>query len=515
MDESTTQANNRRIARNTLMLYIRMLLVMAISLYTSRVLLNALGVVDYGLCNVVSGVVTLFNFISGALTTSTQRFLSFELGKNDTSKLKETFTSCLLIHFLAACIICFSIELIGCWILYYKLTIPINRFDAALWVFHFGVISLWFSIILIPYTACVVSHEKMNVFAIMSVASAVFKLIIVFLLATASYDRLKYYAILSLLVSIINFIVYVIYCKLHFPETHITKKLNKSYTKKISSFAGWNMIGQLAYILFSQGVDILLNVFFGPTVNAARAISSQVQGAIGQLSYNFQSALNPQITKAFAIGDSTRMFNLTFVSSKISFFLLLIVTIPFSTEADTILSFWLKNVPEYAVIFTQISIWITLLDGTANPLMTVAAATGEIKLYQTVVGGILLAILPLSYISLKNGFPPYSVFVIHFIFCTISFIARLFIVKKLTSLNIGSYFKSVLSRCVFVSALAFSSAVVAKHFLYTNSGFVCVIRILLVLFTTIILISTIGLNSNDRHFVSCIIKNRLNKINKK
>ncbi len=507
-----TLANNRRIARNTLMLYLRMLFVMAISLYTSRILLNVLGVIDYGICNVVSGVVTIFNFISGALTTSAQRFLSFELGKNDTKRLKGTFTSCLIIHYIAACFICLFVEIIGCWLLYNKLIIPVHRFDSALWVFHLGVISLWFSIISIPYTACVVSHEKMGMFALMSVINAILKAIVVFLLVVSTFDHLKYYAVLSLATSILSFGIYLYYCKSHFQETTLTKNLDKSGITKIFSFASWNMIGQLAYILFSQGIDILLNVFFGPAINAARAISTQVQGAIGQLSYNFQSAINPQITKSYAIGDEKRMSDLTFISTKISFFLLLIITIPFSTETSTILSVWLKNVPEHAIAFTQISIWITLLDGVSNPLMTVAAATGKIKLYQIVVGGILLVIVPISYFFLKMGYPPYSVFVVHLTLSAVSFMARILIIRKLTNINIFLYIKAVVFRCIAISAISLSIAILIKQLLSYDSYSFCLMRILATTFTTLILFFTIGLCTNERHFIIHGIKSYLKRV---
>ncbi len=507
------QANNRRIARNTLMLYLRMLLVLFISLYTSRMLLNALGIVDYGICNVVSGVVTLFNFISGALTTSSQRFLSFELGKKDSLKLRATFTSCFTIHLFAACLICIFVEIIGSWLLYNKLVIPLNRFDAALWVFHLGVISVWFSIILIPYTACVISHERMGIFALMSIANAVFKLIIVYALIVSPFDHLIYYATLSLFASIITFAAYAIYCKSRFPETILTRKaFPSSSTKKIFSFASWNMIGQLAYILFSQGIDILLNIFFGPAVNAARAISTQVQGAIGQLSYNFQSALNPQIIKTYATGERERMLNLTLISTKVSFFLLLIVALPLSTETSTILSIWLNNVPDYAVIFTQISIWITLLDGVSNPLMTVAAATGTIRFYQIVVGGILLAIVPISYLFLSFGFPPYSVLIIHLTLGVASFIARLFIIKHLINISIVFYIKNILFNCLPTATLAFSLVLIIKYATPYNSVLFCFLRTSMSILITLVLSYTIGLNQNERHFVFNTLKSHLNRL---
>lgn len=454
MDKATEQQNNKRIAKNTLLLYFRMLLTMAVGLYTSRVVLQTLGVEDFGIYNVVGGVVSMFGFLNSAMTTSTQRYLTYELGKNDSEKLKQVFATSIQIHFVISLVVILLAETIGLWFLKEKIVVSETREYAAMWVYQLSIITTVVAILSFPYNAVIVAHEKMSAFAYISLVEVLLKLLIVYLLLFSNADRLILYALLLALIQVIIRFIYSIYCSRHFPETKFTFRKDIKLFKEMISFAGWNLWGNLAGILFTQGLNILLNMFFGPVVNAARAISVQVQNAIIQFSSNFQMAINPQITKTYAAGNLAEMHKLIFRSSKFTFFLLFSLCLPIFIECPTILKIWLKNVPVNTVIFLRIMMITMIIDAVANPLMISAAATGHVKKYQSIIGGILLLIVPLSYIVLKLGGAPWSVFLVHLCICCIAFIIRLIIVKPLIKISLTAYFKDVISRCLCVSFFA-------------------------------------------------------------
>lgn len=321
---TNTAENNKRIAKNTLLLYIRMMLTMAVSLYTSRVVLNTLGVEDFGIYNVVGGVVAMFGFLNGAMATTTQRYITFELGRNDFKQLKKIFNISVSIHAFISIIILILAETIGLWFLYNKMTIPVERIDAALWAYQGSIISTIILIMSVPYNALIIAHEKMSTFAYISVLEAVLKLLIVYMLLIGDFDKLKLYALLMCCIQLIIRFIYGNYCKRHFPETKFQLYKDLKLFNNMLAFAGWNLWGNCASITFTQGVNILLNIFFGPIVNAARGITTQVQGAVNQFSWNFQTALNPQITKSYASGDYIYMHKLIFRSSKFTFFFTII-----------------------------------------------------------------------------------------------------------------------------------------------------------------------------------------------
>ena len=420
-----SQDNNKRIAKNTLLLYIRMLFTMAVSLYTSRVILNTLGVEDYGIYNVVGGVVAMFGFLNSAMSSATNRYITFNLGKGDNKRLQTIFSTTLQIHTIIAIVIVIFAEIFGTWFLYNKMQIPNDRLDAAFWVLQSSILSSVIMILSVPYNAAIIAHEKMSAFAYISIVEVVLRLIIVYLLNVFSYDKLIIYAILALAVQILIRFCYSIYCHRHFKETKYIKVWDKSLFKEMMSFAGWSFWGNIAGILYTQGLNMLLNVFFGPVVNAARAIAVQVQGAVQHFVSNFQMALNPQITKTYASGEIDQMHMLMFRSARFSFLLLFFIAFPLLLETDFILQLWLKTVPDNAVIFTQIMICISLIYTTANPCVIANQATGKVKIYQMVVGGILLLILPISYIVLKLGAPAYSVFIVHFLVESVAQFSRM------------------------------------------------------------------------------------------
>lgn len=438
-----SQDNNKRIAKNTLILYIRMLFTMAVSLYTSRVILNTLGVEDYGIYNVVGGVVAMFGFLNSAMSSATNRYITFNLGKGDNKRLQTIFSTTLQIHTIIAIVIVIFAEIIGTWFLYNKMQIPNDRLDAAFWVLQSSILSSVIMILSVPYNAAIIAHEKMSVFAYISIVEVVLRLIIVYLLNVFSYDKLIIYAILALAVQILIRFCYSIYCHRHFKETKYIKVWDKSLFKEMMSFAGWSFWGNIAGILYTQGLNMLLNVFFGPVVNAARAIAVQVQGAVQHFVSNFQMALNPQITKTYASGEIDQMHMLMFRSARFSFLLLFFIAFPLLLETDFILQLWLKTVPDNAVIFTQIMICISLIYTTANPCVIANQATGKVKIYQMVVGGILLLILPISYIVLKLGAPAYSVFIVHFLVESVAQFSRMYMLRKLINLPLWQYMKNI------------------------------------------------------------------------
>lgn len=497
---SKQSENNKKIAKNTILLYIRMLLTMVITLYTSRIVLNTIGIQDYGIYNVVGGIVAMFGFLNGAMSTSTQRYITFELGKNDFEKLSKVFNTSVTIHALLSLILFILAETIGFWFLLNKMSIPIERMDAAIWVYQGAILSTIVLIMSVPYNACIIAHERMKTFAYISILEVSLKLLIVYLLCAWNFDKLKLYAILMFCVQLIIRIIYSRYCKNHFQETRFKFYKDWKLFKEMLSFAGWNLWGNCAAIAFTQGLNILLNIFFGPIVNASRAIAVQAQTAVTQFSNNFQTALNPQITKSYAIGDYVYMHKLIFRSSRFTFLLLLFLTLPIQMEADTILFLWLKTVPEYSSTFLHIILCTVIVDATANPLMVSASATGKVKLYQSIIGGILLSILPLSYMTLKLGGSAESVFIVHLIVCILAFIIRLFIVRPMINLNIFQYFKEVIFRCFIVTVISLIFPILFK--LISNESFINFILEIFICLISVTLSSFFcGLDKSEKTFI--------------
>ncbi len=505
--------DNKRIAKNTALLYVRMLFSMAVGLFTSRVILASLGVVDYGINNVVGGVVAMFGFLNAAMTTSTQRYLTYELGRGDTERLGLTFMTSMYIHILIAVAVVMLAETVGLWFLKNKIVIPDGREVAAMYCYQFAILSTVISILSYPFNAAIVSHERMSAFAYISILDVILKLAIAYILYTVNSDKLIVYSILLFSVQILMTLIYVIYCRKHFEETHFRRLWDTNLLKEMGSFAGWNMWGNIAWILFTQGINILLNIFFGPVVNAARGVAVQVQGTIMQFSGNFQTAINPQITKTYSKNDLANMHRLIFRSSKFTFFLLLCLSLPVILEADVILSVWLKEVPEYTAIFLRLMLCIAIIDAVANPLMVSAAATGKVKVYQSVVGGILLAIVPISYIVLKLGGNPYSVFIVHLCICIVAFIVRLYIVKPLIKITIPDYIANVIARCAFVATPAIGLSILFKVLLPQSVLYAALVCCLSAA-TVAVFAYYVGLTEHEREVVGGKVTEVINRFRK-
>lgn len=498
--QESPNSSSKRIAKNTLLLYGRMLLIMAVSLYTSRVVLNTLGIEDYGIYNVVGGVVTMFAFLNGALITTTQRYLTFELGKRDFQQLKQVFTASIYIHAFISLAIVVLAETVGLWFFYSKMVIPEERITAAMWVYQFSIVTMVIQVMSAPYNSVIVSHERMSVFAVISILETALKLAIVYLLLLYEGDKLIFYAFLMAMVQLLVRLVYSNYCKKHFKETILEKKTNKKLLIEMGKFAGWNIWGNLAATLFGTGLNLLLNVFFGPIVNAARGIAVQVETTIAQFSTNFLMAVNPQITKLYAQNNIREMHHLLFRSSKFACYLLLMISLPLMLETPTILSLWLKIVPEYTVPFLRILLGIVIIDSMARPLMTAAAATGDVKKYQSIIGAILLSIIPIAYIVLKLGGNPTSVYIVHLSIGIVAFIVRLFIIRPMICLSLRQFFLSVFIPCLLVICLSFTLSFVTKSLLPESLVYAllnCVISVLFVIFCSFF----VGLTRNEKSFI--------------
>lgn len=448
---SSSSEKGKRIAKNTLLLYVRMLFMLVVGLYTSRVVLQTLGVQDFGIYNVVGGVIAMIGFLQGSLGAASSRYITYDLGKGDIDVMKKTFGNIITIHLLLAGVILLFGETIGLWFLIEKLNIPSDRHTAALWVYQFSIFTSMMAVVSVPYNAAIIAHEKMSVFAYISIYDAVAKLVIVYLLLVSPFDKLIVYAVLIFLVQCSSRIIYNIYCFRHFEETRAKLAFDKKLFREIFAFAGWTMNGNLAVIGYTQGLNILLNLFFCPAVNAARGIAVQVQSIAQQFCTNFQMALNPQITKSYAQGEFEYMHKLIIASSKFSFFILFFIALPLMLEAKQVLYWWLGVVPEYTVHFLRLILCTSLLFTLSNPIIISVHATGKLKYFQIIEGTMLLSIVPIAYLLLKFfSIPPESVFIVHIVVEICTQYVRLRIVLPMIQMKLLPYFYKVICRILLV-----------------------------------------------------------------
>lgn len=505
-----SQDNNTRIAKNTIFLYFRMILLMVVSLFTSRIVLSTLGISDYGIYNVVGGFIGMFAFLNGAMSGCTQRFITIALGKGDDRNLKKVFSTCVITHGIIALLVFLLAETVGLWFVLEKLVIPAERMTAAMVVYQCSIVSTMVMIMSFPYNADIIAHERMSAFAYISIFETFANLGIVYVLHIGNLDKLSLYAILLLGVKVSVILVYRIYCKRHFVEATFHWIFDSVLFKKMLSFAGWNLWGGMAGTLMGQGINVLLNMFFGPTVNAARGAAVQVQSAVQMFATNFQTALNPQMMKTYAAGDLESMHVLLFRSAKFTFMLLLCLMLPLMLEIDTILGLWLKEVPENTNIFVCLMLCISMVDAVSNPFMTASAATGRVKVYQSVIGGILLSIVPIAYIVLRLGAEPYAVFIVHLVVAISAFIARIFIIRNMIKLSVREYILKAMLPCVSVALPSIGLSLAAKWLM--PDGFVyAVIVILLACFMVATFSLLFGLSRNERTFIFSrlpVLKNR-------
>lgn len=506
---SETASNNKRIAKNTLLLYFRMLLTMAISLYTSRVVLEILGETNFGIYNVVGGFVSMFAMISGAMTTATQRFLSFEIGKQG-GDVKSMFSTAVMIHLLLAAIILLLGETIGVWFLNTYMNFPPDRYVAANWVFQFSLMTFIVNIISVPYNAAIVAYEHMKAFAYVSIIEVVLKLIIVYLLLVSPIDQLIFYAALLTAMAILIRIIYGVYCNRHFTECRSNWGWNRKHGKNMMSFVSWNLIGSVAGVAKEQGINVLLNVFFGATINAARAVAYQVLHAMSGFVNNFQLAMNPQIVKSFAANEREDMFKLVFRGSRLSFLMIMTMAIPVIIEAPFVLDVWLKEVPAYTVIFLRLVLLTSMVDSLSGTLIASMHASGKIRDYQIVVGGISLLTLPISYLILKMGYPPYSAMFVGLFMAIACHFARLLLLKKSIGLPVASFVRQVTLRVFTISILAFVPPFILYHYMSAN-WLSFILTVLISFLSSALFAYSLGLNREEKKFITDKIRKIIGK----
>ena len=495
-----TSANNKRIAKNTLLLYVRMLFMMAVSLYTSRVVLNALGVEDFGIYNVVGGVVAMFSMLSGSLSAAITRFITYELGTGNKENLKKIFSSSVTIQIGLAVLIILLAEAIGVWFLNVKMNIPDGRMVAANWVFQFSILTFAINLISVPYNASIIAHERMSAFAYISILEAIGKLVIAFLIVISPMDKLIFYAILMCAVALIVRFTYGAYCKRHFEECTYHFIFDKDLLKRMFGFAGWNFIGASSSILKEQGVNIVLNIFGGPSLNAARGIAAQVNSAISGFVSNFMIALNPQITKLYASGEYGYMISLIYRGARFSFYMLLFLSLPIILNTHYVLMLWLNIVPEHVVWFVRLVLISAMCESISNPLITAMLATGNIRNYQIIVGGLQMMNLPVSYVLLRMGFFPEVVLVVAIVISLCCLFARLILLRGMINLSARSYLLHVLGNVLVVSVLSLVFPWVVSGYLKDDfTGFL--LSCLVSMVNTGFVIYYIGCTRSERLFI--------------
>ena len=462
-------SSNKRIAKNTIYLYFRMLITMAVGLFTSRVVLNTLGVEDYGINNVVGGVVAMFSLISASISVSIGRFITYELGTGDLEKLKRVFSTSVTIQIILAIIIIIVAEIVGIWFLNNELQIAPDRMVAAHWVFHCSLITFAIGLISLPYNACIVAHEHMNAFAYVSILEVVLKLVIVYLLLISPFDKLETYAVLGVCVAVLIRLIYGWYCKRQFEECTYHFVLDNTLFKQMFGFAGWELVGSSAAILRGQGSDILINIFTKTTVvNAAAGIAATLTGVISGFVGNFTMAFTPQITKLYAAQKFNELLKLLYMGCKFAPYLMLFIALPVFFNARYILNLWLGQVPEHTVNFVLITILFMFNELMARPLITAKLANGVIRNYQIVVGGVLLFTLPLAYIALKLGAPVEAVFIAKLATSIMATFVRLYMLRgDLPGLSIRDFLKNVYLRVIIVGLVA--AILPAISYNYINS----------------------------------------------
>ena len=509
---SNQSSNSKRIAKNTMLLYFRMLFMMAISLYTSRIVLNALGVNDYGIYNVVGGVVAMFTILSGSLSASISRFITFEIGNRNTEKLGNVFCTAVNVQIILIIFITFLMETIGLWFLNYKMVIPEDRFWAANWVFQFSVATFAINLWSVPYNATIIAHEKMSAFAYISIFDAIAKLGAAFLIMISTIDKLVLYAFLIMITGLAQRLLYSAYCKKNFKECRFKLSFNKDITKEMFGFAGWNFIGASSAVLRDQGGNLLINLFFGPSVNAARGVAMSVNSAVLNFVTNFMTALNPQITKNYASGNLSYMFKLAFQGARLSYYILLVLTMPIFFTASYLLYLWLGIIPEHAPIFVCLVLLFTLSECLAAPLVTIMLATGKIRNYQIVVGGLQLLNLPISYVLLKIGFPVETIFVVAIGVSIVCEMARLIMLKSMVGLPIRQFMKEVYLNVFMVTIVSSILPLLLNRILIVNSFNSFALTVLITVLYTALVIFFIGCSKHDKSIIKSGILKILAKI---
>jgi O-antigen/teichoic acid export membrane protein len=504
-------ANNKRIAKNTMLLYVRMLFIMIVSLFTSRVVLNTLGVEDYGIYNVVGGVVAIMGLINSSMGSATSRYLTFELGRGNKEALRKTFITCFEIYVILGLLFVLIAETIGLWFLNTQLTIPLERMRAANWVYQFSIFSVVNHLLVNPYNASIIAHERMGVYAYVSIIEALLKLLVAYAIIILPYDRLSSYGFLYLIMSLTVTMIYRIYCVRNFEECRLEYCYDRTLMRRIFSFSGWTLFGATAVMVKGQGLNILLNMFFNPAVNASRGIAYQVNTNLVRFGDNFYTAVRPQITKYYAQGDTQNMLKLVFRSSKFIYYLLLCLALPILIETPAIINLWLGQTPEYVVEFARLIIIISIIDSLAHPIMTSINATGRIAMYQFLMGFITILNLPISFYLLKHGGNPMTVFEVSIILTSLCYCVRIFLLKRqLPEFPVCQFLRKIIF--VILLTTLFSAAIpIILNCILEDNIINCIIICSISLICTLTSIFCIGLNKEERAFIINSILKRMRR----
>ena len=513
MSQEKNNSQNKRIAKNTLALYLRMMVQMLIGLYTSRVILQALGVDDFGIYNVVGSVTAMLSLINGAMSNATMRFITFELGRDNQQRLNEVFCVSMNIHIIIAIITFIFLDTFGLWFLYNKMIIDPYRLNAAFWVLQFSIVTCVFSILSVPYNACIIAHEKMGAFALISLYQTLFTLLLALFLPHYSGDRLILYAIFLMAVQLTMQLIYFMYCKKHFSETSYRLIWKKPLFVEMAKFAGWTMNGSIACLGYTQGLNILINMFFGTAVNAARGVAFTVQSKIMGFCDNFQTAVRPQITKTYSSNDLKRMHSLIIGSSKFSYYLLLLLSLPIYIEIEEILRIWLGIVPEHTANFVRIILLCSAVDILRNPMNAAIHATGKIKKFQLWEANTLLLIIPVAYVVLKQGYAAEYAFIVQFIIFVIVQIERVLIVCPQIHMRKMYYVSLLIFPIIKVTLSAISIPVIMMIFwpIESSNWFQFSIFIIISLLSSSLSIYFLGLKEREKEK----IKIQINKLKQK
>lgn len=509
-----TSQNNKRIAKNTLFMYLRMLLTMIVSLYTSRVVLNTLGINDFGIYNIVGGVVVLFTFINSAMSTGTQRHLSYELGKPGQGNITEVFNACLRIHIWLSIVVFILAETVGLWFINTQMNFPIDRMGAVNWVYQFSIFGCLVNIIRVPYQASIIAYERMSFYAYMGILEAALKLVIVYLLLIFSVDKLILYSILTFSVILLVTLWFSLFCHKAFTRIRIEKVRDKGLYKKLISFSGWAMFGSVANLGLQQGLNIIINIFYGVGLNAAVGVANQVNSAVMSFVGGFQQALNPQLVKSQAGDDKKRQMQLICESSKLSFLIMFIVAFPLLMNLSYVLTLWLGHYPPHANSICTLIIIGALIECLSGPLWVTIFATGNIKTYQIVISLILLMNIPISYIGGRLEMSPESMFLIRNIIYVFAFVARLIFLRKLICLDISIFLKRVVLPVFKVLFFVTFPVlfIIWKGFVYSSDNIQTLIwQTALLCLYEIIIIYAFGLSKNERIYVLNILKTKIKR----
>lgn len=502
-----TMERSSRIAKNSLFLYLRMLFTLIVSLYTSRLVLQVLGIADFGIYNVVASMVVMLTFLNTSLAGVTQRFLTYEIGRGDFPRLIKVFNVSLSIHLLIGALILLLSETVGLWFVCNKLVIPSERMSAALWVYHLSVLSSFFGIVSVPFGALIISRERMGILATISFVDTLLRLAVAYLLKLFIVDKLALYGIFSCAVSFFVIFLYGYVSYRNFTESHVRKLIwDRQLFREMSIFASWTVSGNLAVLGVTQGLNVLLNLYFGPATNAARAIAFQVQNAINGFASNFQTSLNPQITKSYVSSDLGYMHKLICSSSKISFLLLLAISLPLYLEAPFVLNLWLGAVPVQTIEFIKLTLLTGLISTLSNPLVVAIHATGRIKNFQLWESTVLLLVLPISYLFLRRGYPAEIVFIVHLVLAVLAQLIRVWIVAPAVQMSYGMYWRNIVGRILIVMLPVLPCVLGVNH--YLPQGW---FRLLCVCFVSVsmmlLFLYLLGMERVEKKFVKESINN--------